>query len=123
MEAARVLLSRRRTTHDCSEQPQPLTCTANRGASFIGTQAHYYQPTTCKAKRSAAAALKQPNKTEQLFALLACPERARLDQLMEATGWLPHTTRAALTSFRKKGNLIERSKVDGINRYAIAAKA
>ena len=28
---------------------------------------------------------------------------ATLDDLVEATGWLPHTTRAALTGLRKKG--------------------
>jgi hypothetical protein len=33
---------------------------------------------------------------------------ASLDALIEATGWLPHTTRAALTGLRKRGYSVER---------------
>ncbi len=35
---------------------------------------------------------------------------ATLDQLVAATGWLPHTTRAALTGLRKKGHALAKSK-------------
>lgn len=38
---------------------------------------------------------------------------ATLDALIEATGWLPHTTRAALTGLRKKGYVIERIGGEG----------
>ncbi len=38
---------------------------------------------------------------------------ATLDALIEATGWLPHTTRAALTGLRKKGYVIERLGGEG----------
>jgi hypothetical protein len=31
-----------------------------------------------------------------------------LDALAKATGWLPHSTRAALTSLRKRGFAVER---------------
>ena len=34
----------------------------------------------------------------------------RLDDLIGATGWLPHTTRAALTGLRQKGYCIERTQ-------------
>jgi hypothetical protein len=37
----------------------------------------------------------------------------RLDALVKATGWLPHTTRAALTGLRKRGFLIERVRDEG----------
>ena len=33
-----------------------------------------------------------------------------LDALVEATGWLPHTTRAAMTGLRKRGFTIERTR-------------
>jgi hypothetical protein len=33
-----------------------------------------------------------------------------LGELVEATGWLPHTTRAALTGLRKKGLTLDRAK-------------
>jgi Protein of unknown function (DUF3489) len=35
---------------------------------------------------------------------------ATLDALVRATGWLPHTTRAALTGLRKRGFSVERSR-------------
>jgi len=44
-----------------------------------------------------------------------------LAALAEATGWLPHTTRAALTVLRKKGHAIVRGKVDGVTCYTLAA--
>jgi hypothetical protein len=33
--------------------------------------------------------------------------------MREATGWLPHTTRAALTGLRKRGYVIARERIDG----------
>jgi hypothetical protein len=35
---------------------------------------------------------------------------ATLDELVKATDWLPHTTRAALTGLRKRGLTFERVK-------------
>jgi hypothetical protein len=37
---------------------------------------------------------------------------AALDDLVKATGWLPHTKRAALTGLRKRGFIIERGRDD-----------
>jgi len=56
-----------------------------------------------------------------LIAMLKREEGATLLQLVEATGWLPHTTRAALTGLRKKGHVITASKVDGVSLYRIQA--
>jgi hypothetical protein len=40
--------------------------------------------------------------------------------MVEATGWLPHTTRAALTGLRKKGYAIQKSKnPDGVTVYRL----
>ena len=41
--------------------------------------------------------------------------------MIAATGWLPHTTRAALTGLRKKGYAIDSDKVDGIRTYRAVA--
>ena len=43
-----------------------------------------------------------------VVALLSKESGASLQDLMTATGWLPHTTRAALTGLRKRGFLVER---------------
>ena len=47
---------------------------------------------------------------------------ASLDDLIAATGWLAHTTRAALTRLRQSGFVVERSKDEaGPTVYRIAA--
>ena len=46
-----------------------------------------------------------------------------LAEIVEATGWLPHTSRAVLTGLRKKGHAISSAKVDGVTRYQIKAVA
>jgi hypothetical protein len=53
--------------------------------------------------------------------LLQRADGATLAELVEATGWLPHTTRAALTGLRKKGHSIEKATRDGTTTYMIAA--
>lgn len=65
----------------------------------------------------------KPNKTEKVLALLTRTGGATLDELIEATGWLPHTTRAALTGLKKKGHKVERTKVDGVSRYTASETA
>ena len=45
--------------------------------------------------------------------LLAREQGATLDELVAATGWLPHTTRAALTGLRHKGCSLEKSTREG----------
>ena len=50
------------------------------------------------------------------------PKGASLDDLVGATGWLPHTTRAALTGLRRRGFAIERVAADdGRSLYRVAA--
>lgn len=50
------------------------------------------------------------SKTAAVIALLQREGGATLAELVAATDWLPHTTRAALTGLRKKGHAIARSK-------------
>lgn len=53
---------------------------------------------------------KPASKTEQVLSLLRREEGATLDELVSATSWLPHSTRAALTGLRKKGHSITLDK-------------
>jgi hypothetical protein len=48
-----------------------------------------------------------------VIAMLCAKGGATLDTLVGATGWLPHTTRAALTGLRKRGFAIERMREEG----------
>ena len=63
--------------------------------------------------------VKPQTKQALLIELLEREEGATLTQLVEATSWLPHTTRAALTGLRKKGHVITASKADGLSVYRI----
>jgi Protein of unknown function (DUF3489) len=56
--------------------------------------------------------------------MLSANGGATIDALVKATGWLPHTTRAALTGLRKRGFSIERSREAGeASMYRIASPA
>lgn len=70
---------------------------------------------------AAAKAPTAPNKQQQLAALVVRDEGATLEQMVAATGWLPHTTRAALTGLKKKGYVISSDKVDGVRTYRAVA--
>jgi hypothetical protein len=60
------------------------------------------------------------SKQALMVALLRRGEGASLGELAAATGWLPHTTRAALTGLRKKGHVLTREKrQDGTSTYRI----
>ena len=63
-----------------------------------------------------------PSKTAQVIALLTRPEGAALDQMVDATGWQPHTTRAALTGLKKKGYEVTSVKADGVRTYRAVCK-
>ena len=64
-----------------------------------------------------AAVAKAPSKYQQLAALIVRDQGATLDQMIAVTGWLPHTTRAALTGLKKKGYAVSSDKVDGVRTY------
>ena len=65
----------------------------------------------------------KPTKIETILKLLRRPNGASIAQLQKATGWKPHSVRAALTGLRKKGHNIERDKdAKGVTRYRVAGE-
>lgn len=65
----------------------------------------------------------RPTKQSLVLGLLHGDGGVSLAGIVEATGWLPHTARAALTGLRKKGHPIVRSRIDGETSYAIMSSA
>jgi hypothetical protein len=64
------------------------------------------------------------SKQAAILALLGREEGASLADLIAATGWLPHTTRAALTGLRQRGFMLARSKgEDGRTLYRVRSTA
>ena len=62
---------------------------------------------------------KRTTKMNLVLELLRREGGAPLNSITEATGWLPHTARAALTGLRKKGHEVTRSKVEGETCYSV----
>ena len=63
------------------------------------------------------------SKIALVIGLLQRAEGASLDELVAATSWLHHSTRAALTGLRKKGCVITKIKCGNVTRYFIAGPA
>ncbi len=59
-------------------------------------------------QRSTDTAPRPGSKQALVVEMLRKDDGASLDALVNATGWLPHTTRAALTGLRKRGYSVER---------------
>jgi uncharacterized protein DUF3489 len=77
------------------------------------------------AKEQAPASITAPRsgtKIDHVIKMLSRPEGAALEAIIKATGWLPHTTCAALTGLPKRGYTLERSRNDevGPSTYRLA---
>ena len=77
-------------------------------------------PTTPTPPSATEAGPARVTKAGLVLDLLKREQGATLAELVEATGWLPHTTRAALTGLRKKGHAIEKTKRDDVTCYRLA---
>jgi hypothetical protein len=76
-----------------------------------------------RAEPAPALAAPRTSKASAVLALLQREAGATMPELIEATGWLPHTTRAALTGLRKKGHAITRAKRGDATCYTLAGPA
>lgn len=92
--------------------------------------AHSKPESTAKPVAPAAApkssAAKPPRggaKREIVITLLRREQGATMAELMAATGWQPHSTRAVITGLRKDGHEIACIKRSGPSYYKIAESA
>ncbi|MDP3674435.1 MAG: DUF3489 domain-containing protein [Novosphingobium sp.] len=93
-----------------TEPPHAPSLGAERGA----------EAGVAKATPVTALSPRAQSKTALITDLLGRAGGASLGELVAATGWQPHTTRAALTGLRKKGHTIAKDSVAGVIRYVIA---
>ena len=68
---------------------------------------------------SPAATEPRINKSDLVIGLLRRTGGATIDEMVAATDWLPHTTRAALTGLKKKGHQVASEKANDVRRYRI----
>ena len=65
---------------------------------------------------------REGTKQALVVSLLGREQGATLDELVAATGWLPHTTRAALTDLRRRGYSLQKgAREEGGRVYSIQA--
>jgi predicted ArsR family transcriptional regulator len=60
-----------------------------------------------------------PSKTDKLIELLRRDGGASIEEISEAFGWLPHSSRAKLTGLRKAGHAVERGKQGSVTTYRL----
>lgn len=60
-----------------------------------------------------------PTKLQQIIELLSRDGGATLDAMSTTAGWLPHSTRAFMTGLKKKGYVLDSSKVEDVRHYRI----
>jgi hypothetical protein len=75
---------------------------ANEGSSKAKKAANMAATPSATAAPTSPAP-RQGTKIARVIALLQRDQGAKLDELIAATGWLPHTARAALTGLRHRG--------------------
>ena len=69
-----------------------------------------------RSPRDCSATVDEPrsgSKQALIIKMLSRKSGATLEALVGATGWLPHTTRAALTGLRKRGYTVLLERQDG----------
>lgn len=73
---------------------------------------------------TAARAPRTGSKLRSVLDMLSAEARATIGELMAATGWLEHSTRAALTGLRRRGYTLSltRRERDGASVYRIEAR-
>lgn len=102
-------------TDPAARRPRKMAREPNGGAAdqATATAPIVSVPNDHKARR--------PSKSGLVLSMLRRPEGATIEQLVAATGWLPHTARAMLTGLRKKGHVINKAKRDAVTSYSIKA--
>jgi len=91
-------------------QPEPSVDELETTSTSIACQAvDGGQSPELDVRAASPLAPRSGTKIDDVVKMLSRPEGATIDAIVTATGWLPHTTRAALTGLRKRGYVIERS--------------
>jgi hypothetical protein len=111
----------------CSEDDEGSVVHESDPEALAGTAYSAVAVTRPTASEQTAPSSLNPARTGSkiatVVAMLEREQGATLDEMVEATGWLPHTTRAVLTGLRKKGRAIAKTKRGDVTCYGIAGEA
>jgi hypothetical protein len=107
-------------TKPTSKRPRKMACPPQQEVTASSASAQISGST---APSSAPKPDRPQSKAALVLDLLRHPTGVSIDELVAATGWLPHSIRAALTGLRKKGYLLTSEKVDGVRHYRVEGPA
>jgi Protein of unknown function (DUF3489) len=98
------------------KKPAPASSTQEPHPDTMGSSEASHHPAEVSK-----ATPREGSKLASVMALLRRSEGATIDVLTKATGWLPHTTRAAITGVRKRGYsvVLDRS-AEGASVYRLS---
>jgi Protein of unknown function (DUF3489) len=110
----RPVLYRRRARCSTSRSPNEAIAKIAVGAAIATTP-------EIAATKPATGKPRDGTKIARVIELLRRDQGAALDELIAATGWLPHTARAALTGLRHRGYdvRLERGDKDRASVYRV----
>jgi Protein of unknown function (DUF3489) len=109
---------------EATDQPYALKLTTAgvKASAIANGEATKTAAKGANGQTSLAPAPRDGSKISRVIGLLQRDSGATLDEVIAATGWLPHTSRAALTGLRKRGYAIaRRQNAEGRRGYIIAA--
>lgn len=115
-----------RTSHRTVELPAETAASLRLGTEAETSLAKAPVPPTRPGRDAVSKPTPIPSrpfrKTDRLITMLQAEQGASIEEISSELGWLPHSTRAALTGLRKAGHDIERLKLDdGPSRYRIGS--
>jgi hypothetical protein len=102
-------------------ETNPTTKRPRRMARELKSVGAIEAPTSALAPIIEPKPAKPSSKSSLVLQMLQQPEGVTIAQIVTATGWLAHTTRAALTGLKKKGHEITSEKAEGEDRVYRAA--
>jgi len=103
-------------------EKKPATKRARRMARAPKPVSEVADSAPIRTAQAEPKSVKPSSKSSLVLGMLQRPEGATIAQIVAATGWLPHTSRAALTGLKKKGHEITSEKAAGEERvYRVAA--
>lgn len=117
-QLAQKVLTERRTKPVIRKHPAVDEQTPNQGLRMNS----YNDVGKAPHGQTGGLGARKGSKQRLVVEMLSAAEGASILELMAATHWLPHSTRAVLSRLRKEGYSLHRQRAEGGTRYRITDK-
>lgn len=97
------------------------TSASTQGRASSTRKSRDVGPSAFPPSTASSTAPRAGSKQAEVIEMLLRKNGATIAELVEATQWLAHTTRAVLTGLRKRGYVLDRQRHDDVTRYRITA--